>query len=87
MSASERARLAATSCLFDTHGIASVTTPDFPAERLLVCFNPLVATERKRNALLDSTETAARVMAAAYAAGKFDRDELNRRARQRLASR
>ncbi len=67
--------------LFDSHGIASVTTPDLPAERLLVCFNPLVAAERKRkrNALLDSTETAARVMADAYAAGKFDRDELNRR--------
>ncbi len=67
--------------LFDSHGIASVTTPDLPAERLLVCFNPLVAAERKRkrNALLDSTETAARVMAAAYATGKFDRDELNRR--------
>ena len=29
--------------LFDSYGFASVTAPDFPGERLLVCYNPLVA--------------------------------------------
>ena len=67
--------------LFDSYGFASVTAPDFPGERLLVCYNPLVAAERrrKRDALLDATERAVRELAAAYAAGKVDRDEFNRR--------
>ncbi len=34
--------------LFDTYGLASVTSNDYPGERLLVCFNPLVAQERRR---------------------------------------
>ena len=34
--------------LFDSYGFASVTAPDFPGERLLVCYNPLVAAERRR---------------------------------------
>ena len=34
--------------LFDSPNLASVTAPDFPGERLLVCFNPLVAAERRR---------------------------------------
>ena len=29
--------------LFDRHDMAAVTSPDFPGERLLVCYNPLVA--------------------------------------------
>ena len=60
---------------------ASVTAPDFPGECLLVCYNPLVAAERRRQrpALLDATERAVRELAAAYAAGKLARDELNRR--------
>ena len=67
--------------LFDSHDMAAVTSPDFPGERLLVCYNPLVAAERrrKRNALLAKTETDALAMAADYTAGKFDRDEFNRR--------
>ena len=67
--------------LFDTPNLASVTSDDFPNERLLVCFNPLVAAERrrKRNALLDSTEADAAQLAAGYAAGRYDRDEFNRR--------
>lgn len=67
--------------LFDTHGLASITSPDFPDERLLVCYNPLVAAERrrKRMALLTSTEADLAVMASAYAAEKIDRDEFNRR--------
>ena len=67
--------------LFDRHGFVSVTAPDFPGERLLVCYNPLVAAERrrKRAELLDATESAVRELAAAYAAGAVDRDEFNRR--------
>ena len=67
--------------LFDDHDMAAVTSPDFPGERLLVCYNPLVAAERrrKRNALLARTETDALALAADYAAGKYDRDEFNRR--------
>ena len=67
--------------LFDTWGLASVTGEDFPGERLLVCFNPLVAAERrrKREELLRATETEAAQLAARYTAGKYDRDEFNRR--------
>ncbi|MDE0261418.1 MAG: IS1634 family transposase [Bryobacterales bacterium] len=67
--------------LFDTHGLAAITSEDYPDERLLVCYNPLVAAERrrKREDLLTSTEADLALMANAYAAGKIDRDELNRR--------
>ena len=60
--------------------MASVTSPDFPGERLPVCCNPLVAAERrrKRYALLACNETDALTLAADYAAGKYDRDEFNR---------
>lgn len=52
--------------LFDSYGFASVTAPDFPGERLLVCYNPLVAAERrrKREALLEATETSATAVSA-----------------------
>ena len=58
-----------------------MTGEDFPGERLLVCFNPLVAAERrrKREELLRATETEAAQLAARYTAGKYDRDEFNRR--------
>lgn len=67
--------------LFDTHGLAAISSEDYPGERLLVCYNPLVAAERrrKRENLLASTEADLARMASAYAAGKIDRDELNRR--------
>ena len=67
--------------LFDGPALASVTCDDFPGERLLVCYNPLVAAERKRkrNDLLDWTERAAAKLARRYAEGKCDRDEFNRR--------
>ena len=67
--------------LFDTPNLASVTGEDYPGERLLVCYNPLVAAERrrKRNVLLDLTEQDAEQLAAGYAAGRYDRDEFNRR--------
>jgi transposase len=45
--------------LFDTRDMASVTSPDFPGERLVVCRNPDLAAERgrKREELLAMTET------------------------------
>jgi hypothetical protein len=44
--------------LFDTGDMASITAPDFPGERLVVCRNPDLAAERarKREELLTATE-------------------------------
>jgi Transposase DDE domain len=44
--------------LFDEHNLAEITAEDYPGERLVVCRNPLVATERtrKRQELLQATE-------------------------------
>lgn len=44
--------------LFDERDLASITHPDYPDERLIVCRNPLLADERvrKREALLAATE-------------------------------
>ncbi len=44
--------------LFDERRLAEVTSEDFPGERLIVCRNPLLASERgrKRQELLQSTE-------------------------------
>jgi transposase len=44
--------------LFDERDMASITSPDFPAERLIVCRNPDLAAKRahKRQALLEATE-------------------------------
>jgi transposase len=44
--------------LFDEQGLAEITTPAYPGERLIACFNPLLADERrrKREALLQATE-------------------------------
>jgi transposase len=44
--------------LFDTQNLAEIESPDFPGERLVACFNPLLAEERgrKRDALLAATE-------------------------------
>ena len=53
--------------LFDQRDMASITSPDFPGERLIVCRNPELATERtrKREDLLAATEKdLARVKAA-----------------------
>ena len=53
--------------LFDQRDIASITAPDFPNERLVVCRNPDLATERarKREDLLAATERDfARIQAA-----------------------
>ena len=44
--------------LFDEQNLAEITAEDYPGERLVVCRNPLVATERarKREELLAATE-------------------------------
>lgn len=46
--------------LFDQQHLAEITTPDYPDERLIACFNPLLADERrrKREDLLGATEGA-----------------------------
>jgi transposase len=46
--------------LFDEHNLAEIAADDYPAERLVVCRNPLVAAERvrKREDLLQATERA-----------------------------
>ena len=53
--------------LFDEVSFCEITHPDYPAERLVCCRNPLLATERarKREALLASTEAELEVVAAA----------------------
>ena len=44
--------------LFDRQNLAEIQAPDFPGERLVACFNPLLADERrrKREELLVATE-------------------------------
>jgi hypothetical protein len=44
--------------LFDTQNLAEATHPDYPDERLVVCFNPLLAEKRakKREDMLTATE-------------------------------
>lgn len=44
--------------LFDIQNLCEIASNEFPGERLVVCFNPLLAAERrrKREALLEATE-------------------------------
>jgi len=46
--------------LFDQTNLAEIHSPEYPGERLVACFNPLLAEERrrKREALLQATEKA-----------------------------
>ena len=46
--------------LFDATHLAEITAPEYPGERLIACFNPLLAEERrrKRQDLLAATERA-----------------------------
>jgi transposase len=46
--------------LFDETNLAEIRAPEFPGERLIVCFNPLLAGKRrrKREELLQATEKA-----------------------------
>ena len=43
--------------------VAEIFSPDFPGERLVVCLNPRLAQERKREALLQATEASLRRIA------------------------
>jgi hypothetical protein len=53
--------------LFDERDLAEVSSPDYPGERLIVCRNPLLATDRKRKReeLLRATERELAKVAAA----------------------
>jgi transposase len=53
--------------LFDQTDLVEIAHPDFPSERLIVCFNPLLAEERarKRPELLAATEKQLEKIAAA----------------------
>jgi transposase len=44
--------------LLDEKNLAEITSPDYPGERLMACYNPLLAEERgrKRRELLETTE-------------------------------
>jgi len=44
--------------LFDEQNLAEIRDPQYPGERLVVCYNPILAEERsrKRQALLEATE-------------------------------
>jgi hypothetical protein len=55
--------------LFDQQPLAEIFSPDYPGERLVVCYNPLLAAERqrKREALLAATEQALQKIARAVA--------------------
>jgi transposase len=55
--------------LFDKQNLAEISSPDYPNERLVACFNPLLAEERKRKRqeLLSATETQLRKIEAEVA--------------------
>jgi Transposase DDE domain len=55
--------------LFDEVGLAEITSPDFPRERLVACKNPFLEAERarKRESLLAATEAGLATIAAAVA--------------------
>jgi transposase len=55
--------------LFDEQHLAEITSPEYPGERLIACFNPLLADERRRTRaeLLAATERALTKLAAAAA--------------------
>ena len=55
--------------LFDQQHLAEISSPEYPGERLIACFNPLLADERrrKREELLVATEHALTKLAIAAA--------------------
>jgi len=59
--------------LFDQQDLAEITHPDYPGERLIACRNPHLATERarKREPLLDATETLLAPLVTAVADGRL----------------
>jgi hypothetical protein len=59
--------------LFDEQGLAEISSPDFPGERLIACRNPALADERarKREDLLAATEKALAPLIARVRSGKL----------------
>jgi Transposase DDE domain len=59
--------------LFDQVNLAEISHPDYPGERLVACRNPALAAERdrKRLALLASTDTELAKIVAAVVAGRL----------------
>lgn len=59
--------------LFDKRDLVEITDPQYPGERLVVCYNPLLAEERarKRHALLETTEKRLSALARRVAAGQL----------------
>jgi hypothetical protein len=59
--------------LFDERGLAEITDPRYPGERLVVCRNPLLAVERarKRSELLEATEAKLAPIVARVSAGRL----------------
>jgi len=59
--------------LFDERGLAEITSPEYPGERLVVCRNPLLAVERarKRLDLLAATEARLAPIVARVEAGRL----------------
>jgi len=55
--------------LFDETNLAEIRSPEFPGERLMACYNPLLATQRsrKREELLCATEKDLKKLAAQVA--------------------
>jgi transposase len=58
--------------LFDQQNLAEIRSPEFPGERLMACYNPLLAAQRcrKREELLAATETKLKAIAAEVARRK-----------------
>lgn len=58
--------------LFDRQNLAEIRSPEFPGERLMACYNPLLAGQRrrKREELLAATETKLTAIAAQVARRK-----------------
>ena len=59
--------------LFDERGLAEISDPAYPGERLVVCRNPLLADERarKRTELLAATEAKLAPIVARVEAGRL----------------
>ncbi len=59
--------------LFDERGLAEITSPEYPGERLVVCRNPLLADDRARTRteLLAATEAKLDPIAARVAMGRL----------------
>lgn len=65
--------------LYETGGFGSVTAPDLPGERLIVCYSPLEAAElsRQRDELLESPPVEARLDGPCVIRTSLSREELD----------